>query len=212
MNVLFFGPPGAGKGTQSALLVSRKNMEHISTGNLFREAIKNGTLLGKQAKEFLDKGQLVPDSITVGLIQDVFSKLGGKSFILDGFPRNVPQAEALSQLLKETRTHLDKAIFVDVPASDLVARLSGRRVCESCSTVYHVQGQMPKRAEICDKCGGKVSQRSDDREAVIKERLAVYDEKTAPLKDYYQRQGILAEVNGLGSSEEVYGRILKTMN
>jgi adenylate kinase len=207
LNILLFGPPGAGKGTQSALLKSELGMAHISTGDLFRAAMKNGTELGKKAKGYLDGGQLVPDSITIGMVKEVFEGLAAKSFILDGFPRNRAQAEALQGLLRETKLVLHKAIFLTVPAGFLVDRLSGRRVCEKCGTTYHVVASPSKKEGVCDKCGSNVIQRSDDRREVIEERLKVYEASTKPLKEYYEEKGLLVELDGSGSAEKVFGLI-----
>ena len=183
MNILLFGPPGAGKGTQSELLKSQLGMTHISTGDLFRAALKNKTPLGIEAKKYLDKGQLVPDSVTIGMVEEVLSKLDAKSFILDGFPRNTPQADALEGILKNLHLKIEKAIFVSIPSSDLVARLCGRRVCEKCGATYHVAAKPPRREGVCDNCGGNVIQRSDDYKEVIEDRIRVYEKSTQPLKD-----------------------------
>ncbi|MGE3973418.1 MAG: adenylate kinase [Bdellovibrionales bacterium] len=207
MNILLFGPPGAGKGTQSELLKSELNMTHISTGDLFRAAMKNGTELGKKAKSFMDSGQLVPDSITIGMVKEAFETLGGKSFILDGFPRNKAQAQALETLLRETRLELDKAIFLNVPSQQIIDRLSGRRVCEKCGATYHVVTSPPKAEGTCDKCSGKVIQRSDDRKEVIEERLRVYEGNTKPLKEYYEQSGCLVEIDGTGATRDVFERL-----
>lgn len=212
MNILLFGPPGAGKGTQSAMLKSELNMAHVSTGDLFRAAIKNGTELGKQAKSFMDSGQLVPDAITIGLVKEVFQTLNGKNFILDGYPRNKNQAEALEMLLSEMSLKLNKAIFLQVPSWLLVERLSGRRVCEKCGTTYHATSSPPKQEGVCDKCAGSVIQRSDDRKEVIEERLKVYYENTRPLKEYYEGMGYLVEIDGAGTSAVVFGLLKKELN
>ncbi len=207
MNVLLFGPPGAGKGTQSAFLVERLDMCHISTGDLFRKAMKENTALGIEAKKFIDQGQLVPDTVTIGMVKEVLQKLKGKGFILDGFPRNVVQAKALEGLLTELKLNLDKALFLEVPHEALLTRLTGRRVCRSCGTVYHVEFSPPKKAGVCDNCGGEVYQRTDDKAEAIGTRLKVYTESTAPLKDYYQRQGKLVDIDGQGEVESIFSRI-----
>lgn len=211
MNLILFGPPGAGKGTQSELLIDRLKMKHISTGNLFRDAIRNGTALGREAKGFLDSGKLVPDSVTIGLVAEELGKLGGQDFILDGFPRNVVQAEALETLLKSKGLSVGKSLFIEVPIEMLLGRLTGRRVCKSCGAVYHVQTKPPKREGICDTCGGEVVQRPDDCEEVIRTRLEAYDHSTRPLRDYYKSHGPYGEVSGVGSAEDVYGRIIKAL-
>lgn len=212
MNLILFGPPGAGKGTQSELLIEREKMAHISTGDLFRAAIKTGTPLGKEAKGYLDAGKLVPDSVTIGLVEEVLQKLNGKSFILDGFPRNVAQAEALNGLLAKLSLKIDKVIFLEVPLDRLLGRLTGRRTCKSCGTVYHVETKPPKAEGVCDVCGGPVIQRPDDRAEVITTRLEAYDQSTRPLKDYYKTDGPYVEVDGLGETEDVYARIIKALH
>lgn len=207
MNLLLFGPPGAGKGTQSAFLVEQMGMLHISTGNLFREAVSKKTPLGVKAKSFMDQGQLVPDEVTIGLVEEVLAGLGGKSFILDGFPRTVPQAEALDALLSKMKLKLDKAVSFEVPRADLTRRLAGRRVCEKCGAVYHVDSKPSKKAGVCDNCGGSVVQRKDDQEDVIKARLEAYDKSTAPVKEYYSKKGSLTEIQGTGTENEVFERL-----
>lgn len=211
MNIVLFGPPGAGKGTQSQLLVSRLQMRQISTGDLFREAVKNQTALGVKAKSYMDAGQLVPDDITIGLVDEVVTKLGDQSFILDGFPRTVPQANALETLLKSRGLKIGKAVFMDVPREYLLRRLTGRRVCSSCGAVYHVDSKPSKVEGKCDVCGGPVVQRKDDHESVIGTRLEAYDKSTSPLKQYYADKGMYSEVNGIGSTEEVYERIVNAL-
>jgi len=207
LNLIFFGPPGAGKGTQSALLIERLNMKHISTGDLFRAAIKNGTRLGTEAKTYLDAGKLVPDSITIGLVDEVLQTLDGKGFILDGFPRTVVQAEALGGLLSRLSLKIDKSLFLEVPLDLLLGRLTGRRICKSCGTTYHIESKPPTTAGVCDKCSAAVVQRPDDCEEVIRTRLEAYEMSTKPLKDYYRAKGPFAVVDGTGSSEEVFSRI-----
>ncbi|MCB0393591.1 MAG: adenylate kinase [Bdellovibrionales bacterium] len=208
MNILLFGPPGAGKGTQSALLVERKGMTHISTGDLFRENIKNGTPLGLEAKKYMDDGKYVPDSVTLNMVRDVFGKRDmSKGFILDGFPRTTPQADGLKELLSELKMELDKAIFLNVPNTVLLGRLTGRRVCKSCGAVFHVESKPPKKSGVCDVCQGELVQRTDDSENVVGTRLETYEKNTAQLKDYYQAEGILVDVDGLGDTEDVFKRL-----
>lgn len=210
MNLILFGAPGAGKGTQSELLIKRENMSQISTGDLFRAAIKNQTELGKKAQAFMDKGELVPDSIVIGMVEEVLTK-GNSSFILDGFPRTVPQAEALDELLKKLHIKVDKAIFLEVPNKILMGRLTGRRVCKTCGTVYHIESKPTAKEGLCDKCGGAVVQRNDDKEEVIGNRLKAYEEFTMPLKNYYKKTGQYAEVDGNRDTEEVYKSIKALM-
>jgi adenylate kinase len=211
LNLILFGPPGAGKGTQSELLIKRLNMRQISTGDLFRAAIKTGTPLGNEAKGYLDAGKLVPDSVTIGLVEEVLSGLKGQSFILDGFPRNVAQADALESLLKKMNLKIDKSLFVEVPMDMLLGRLTGRRVCKSCGAVYHVETRPPQKEGVCDKCGGEVLQRPDDRAEVIQTRLDAYEQSTKPLKEYYRAHGHYAEISGVGTAEDVYARVIKAL-
>lgn len=213
MNIILFGPPGAGKGTQSALLVERRSMKHISTGDLFREAVKNQTPLGVKAKGFMDAGQLVPDEVVIGMVEEVLLKLKaeGRSFILDGFPRTVPQAEALEKALGNLGLKIGKSIFLEVPRQDLMRRLTGRRVCNSCGAVYHIDTKPAKKDGICDVCGGQVVQRKDDHEDVIGTRLEAYDKSTSPLKRYYADKGMLSELNGVGGTEEIFARLAEQL-
>lgn len=212
MNILLFGPPGAGKGTQSAFLVEDLKMKHISTGDMFRAAIKNQTPLGLEVKNILDQGKLVPDDVTVRMVEEEFQNLGGKSFILDGFPRTIAQAEALDGLLQKKGIKDVKAVFLTVPDSLLIDRLSGRRVCRACGATYHVQAKPPKDGKTCDNCGGTdIYQRPDDSREAIGTRLKVYEENTKPLREYFQKQGRLFEVDGTGEVGEVYQRIKKLL-
>ncbi|MBX3039305.1 MAG: adenylate kinase [Bdellovibrionaceae bacterium] len=203
MNVILFGAPGAGKGTQSSLMIERLGMKQISTGDLFRAAIKNQTDLGKKAQEYMDKGQLVPDSIVIGMVEEVL-KGETKEFILDGFPRTVAQAQALDELLRKLGLSVGKAIFLEVPMEILMDRLTGRRVCKSCGAVYHVTSKPPKMAGVCDLCGGEVYQRNDDKAEVIGTRLKTYEEFTSPLKSFYKDAGKYVEVDGDRATESVY--------
>jgi adenylate kinase len=211
LNLILFGPPGAGKGTQSQLLIEREGMKQLSTGDLFRAAIKNQTPLGQEAKGYLDQGKLVPDSVTIGLVREELGRLNGQNFILDGFPRNVAQAEALQALLADLGLTIGRSIFLEVPMDMLLGRLTGRRVCKSCATVYHIESKPPKKAGVCDVCGGEVVQRPDDKEDVIRTRLETYEASTRPLKDYYKAKGPYAVVDGTGTSEEVFSRIKKVL-
>ncbi|MGE5085544.1 MAG: adenylate kinase [Bacillota bacterium] len=208
MNLILFGAPGAGKGTQSELLIKRLGMTQISTGDLFRAAIKGQTDLGKKAQEFMDKGQLVPDSIVIGMVEEVLQK-GVNNFILDGFPRTVAQAEALDDLLNRMTLSIGKAIFLEVPMEILMDRLTGRRVCKSCGAVYHIVSKPSKTEGICDNCGGEVIQRNDDKAEVIETRLKTYQEFTSPLKEFYKKSGKYIQVDGNRGTEEVYSEIEK---
>ncbi len=212
MNIILFGPPGAGKGTQSALLVQRLSMLQISTGDLFRAAIKNKTPLGVKAKSFIDKGELVPDTVTIGMVAEVFDKLDGKNFILDGFPRTLAQARALDDLLSEHHMSVGRAIFLEVDQEELIERLTGRRICKNCGAVYHVRNSPPKVEGKCDKCGeSALYQREDDKEEVIKTRFAAYTRDTLPLVDYFKGKGAYLGVDGMRDSEVVFSEIKRAL-
>ena len=211
MSIILFGAPGAGKGTQSALLVEKLGMTQISTGDLFRAAIKNKTELGVKAQSYMDKGQLVPDSIVIGMVEEVL-KSGVKNFILDGFPRTVPQAEALDELLKKLSLSVSKAIFLEVPRTELMSRLTGRRVCKNCGAVYHIVNKPSKNEGVCDNCGGQVVQRNDDKTEVVGARLDVYDQYTSPLKDYYTKAHKYVEIDGNRDTETVFSEIKKLIS
>ncbi len=212
MNIVLFGAPGAGKGTQSELLVSRLNMVQISTGDLFRAAIKNKTELGQKAQSYIDKGELVPDSIVIGMVDEVLARLENKSFILDGFPRTRAQAEALGMILRQRGLELGKAVFLEVPREELLGRLTGRRVCKSCGAVYHVQSKPSKVAGVCDNCGNEIIQRNDDKEDVIATRLKTYEENTLPLRTYFKELNKYVEVNGSQDTEAVFSSIKKVFS
>lgn len=203
MNLILFGAPGAGKGTQSTFLVEQKGFVQISTGDLLRAATKNKTGLGLQAQSFMDKGDLVPDTIVLALLEEAIIGLKGRSFILDGFPRNASQAEALGLVLKKNGLRVDRVISLEVPRDVLLQRLAGRRVCKSCGAVYHVSFKSTKVDGVCDQCSGAVIQRNDDKEEVIGNRLTTYEQATAPLKSYYKEQGILVELNGDRDANEI---------
>lgn len=199
MNLILLGAPGAGKGTQAAYISERFNIPQISTGNIIREALKNGTEMGLKAKSFLDAGKLVPDEVVIGIIEERLSKDDCKNgFILDGFPRTIPQAEALDKM----GIIIDKVIAIEVPDEKIVTRLSGRRVCEKCGRPYHIIDLKPKNDGICDSCTGALIQRKDDKEETVKARLVEYHEKTEPLKGYYEAQGKLRVVDGQDKVEE----------
>ncbi|WP_040953104.1 adenylate kinase [Gorillibacterium massiliense] len=197
MNIIFMGPPGAGKGTQAERIVSEFHIPHISTGDAFRAAMKEGTPLGVEAKKFVDQGLLVPDEITVGIVRERLHQADcAQGFMLDGFPRTISQAESLDAILESMGTKIDAVIDLQVDRSFLLARLTGRRICKSCGSTYHVVFNPPAKENVCDKCGGELYQRSDDTEEKVGTRLDEYINKTAPLLDYYDRQGILRKVNG----------------
>jgi adenylate kinase len=208
MRLVLLGAPGAGKGTQAKMLIEKYRIPQISTGDILRKAVADGTPLGKEAKVIMDKGELVPDKIVLGLVDErVKQDDCKKGFILDGFPRNTVQAEALDKLLNDIKTPLDSALSVDVPKEDLMKRLTGRRTCKSCQQMYNIYFTPPKKEGACDKCGGELFQRGDDKEETIKKRLDVYDAQTAPLIDYYKKKGILKSVAGTGSIDEIFKKV-----
>jgi len=212
MHILLMGPPGAGKGTQAAELVEKFNIPHISTGDMFRAAVKEGTELGKQAKAYMDSGQLVPDSVTIGIVKERLAKPDcQKGFIIDGFPRTIEQARALDQTLNELGVKLDRVINISVPDSELVSRMTGRRICKGCGATYHIMYNPPADETACDKCGSEIFQRNDDREATVKNRLAVYQAQTKPLIEYYQDKGLYTEIDGLQPIEKVLADIIASL-
>ncbi|MBO9597618.1 MAG: adenylate kinase [Cohnella sp.] len=208
MNVIFMGPPGAGKGTQAERIVSEFGIPHISTGDAFRSAMSQGTPLGVEAKKFVDQGLLVPDEITIGIVRDRLAHDDCKrGFLLDGFPRTISQAEALDEILSASGRGIDHVINLTVDRGLLLARLTGRRICKSCGSTYHVLFNQPKAEGVCDKCGGSLYQRSDDTEEKVGTRLDEYANKTAPLLAFYSEQGKLREVDGEQEIEAVTGQI-----
>ena len=208
MRLVFLGAPGAGKGTQAKKLVEKYGIPQISTGDLLRAAVAQGTALGKEAKSYMDRGELVPDQVVLGMVKERLSQDDcKKGFILDGFPRNVAQAEALDKMLAEMNIPLDLALNIDVPFEDLMKRLTGRRTCKSCGQMYNIYYSPPKVEGKCDKCGGDLFQRDDDKEETIKKRLDVYKAQTEPLIDYYSKKGILKSVSGTGSIDEIFNSI-----
>ncbi|MCR5833762.1 MAG: adenylate kinase [Selenomonadaceae bacterium] len=196
MQLLMMGPPGAGKGTQAAKLVKQFKIPQISTGDMFRAAVKEGTELGKQAKACMEAGKLVPDEVTIGIVRERLAKDDCKGgFILDGFPRTVEQADALTKILNELGKKLTRVLNIHVPAEDLIERAVGRRICKKCGATYHVKFNPPKGAN-CDECGGELYQRGDDNEETMKNRLGVYEASTRPLIDYYKIAGVYTEIDG----------------
>jgi len=195
--VVLLGAPGAGKGTQAALITKETGLAHITTGELFRENIRKGTPLGQKAKPYYDAGQLVPDELTIGML---LARLGeddcARGCLLDGFPRNLEQARALDQALSQRGTEIGKVLYIKVPNEELIARLSGRWTCRQCGAVYHERNQPPRSPGVCDQCGGELYQRDDDRPEVARQRLDVYFQNTAPLIDYYRERRRLVEVEG----------------
>jgi adenylate kinase len=203
------GPPGAGKGTQARMLGERIHAPQIASGDLLRAAVRDKTPLGVEAKSYMDKGSLVPDELVLKLIDARLDQADAKDgFILDGFPRSVPQAEALAKMLKKRGETLSKVIAIDVPDEDLVGRISGRRTCRNCNEMYHVIFDPPAKPGICNKCGGELYLRDDDKEETVRHRLVVYNDATKPLLDYYGKVGILAQVDGTGRPDEILGLIL----
>ena len=204
MHILLMGPPGAGKGTQAAELVKAFDIPHISTGDMFRAAIKGGTELGKKAKGYMDEGKLVPDEVTIGIVHERLSKDDcKKGFILDGFPRTVEQADALTGILKDLGLSLTRVLNISVPSEDLIERATGRRICKKCGATYHVKFNPPKKEGICDVCGGELFQRGDDTAETMKNRLSVYEAQTKPLIEYYEKAGIYTEVDGRQAIDKV---------
>lgn len=197
MQLLIMGAPGAGKGTQAAFLVERYNIPQISTGDMFRAAVKEGTQLGKAAAECMSAGKLVPDEITIGIVRERLSKADcAKGFILDGFPRTVEQADALNEILAQLGKKLTRVLNVNVPAEDLIERAVGRRICKKCGATYHVKFKPSKEEGKCDECGGELYQRADDTAETMRSRLSVYESSTRPLIDYYKAAGVYSEVDG----------------
>jgi adenylate kinase len=209
MRLVIFGPQGAGKGTQSARIAEKYGIPIIATGDIFRWAIKGGTALGLKAKEYVDAGHLVPDEVTIGVVDERLQADDCKSgFLIDGFPRNVEQAEALDRIVKKQGHSLDAALVIDVPEEVSIRRITGRRVCSECGRNYHVDAP-PEKNWTCDFCGGEVVERTDDHDEVaVRERLRLYHEQTEPLKKYYETKGLLKEVHGVGTPDEVFSRIV----
>lgn len=212
MKLLIMGPPGAGKGTQAEMLVKELAITHISTGDMFRAAIKEGTEMGRKAKEYMDRGELVPDEVVVGMVKDRLQKPDcQKGFLLDGFPRTLAQAEALDETLRSMGIQLDGVINITVPRDRLMARLTGRRVCRNCGATYHILFNPPKVEGKCNACGGELYQRSDDNEEAVANRLDVYEAQTRPLIDYYTKKGLLININGDQEIKEVFAEIMASL-
>jgi adenylate kinase len=213
VRLVLLGPPGAGKGTQARVLATRWGIPQVASGDLLRAVVREDSKLGREAASYMDRGQLVPDELVLRLIDERLGKKDArKGFILDGFPRNVMQAEALAKGLDHAGLKLDKAVAVIVPDEEIVKRISGRRTCRKCNAMYHVVFEPPARPGVCDKCGGELYQREDDAEETVRERLKVYTEMTRPLLDHYGRLGLLAQVDGVGRPDEVEKRILTAIN
>lgn len=212
MRLVLLGAPGAGKGTQAKKLIEKYGIPQISTGDLLRAAVAAGSPLGKEAKSFMDKGELVPDRVVLGMVEERLKQDDcKKGYILDGFPRNTAQAEALDKMLSGMGMSLTSALSVDVPFEDLMKRLTGRRTCKACGQMYNIYFNAPKKESACDKCGGALFQRDDDKEETIKKRLDVYTAQTAPLMEYYRKKGILSSVNGTGSIDQIFTAVCNAL-
>jgi adenylate kinase len=212
MNLILLGGPGAGKGTQAKMMIDKYQIPQISTGDILRAAVKEGTELGKQAKACMDEGKLVPDSVVIGIIEDRLKQADcQKGFILDGFPRTVPQAEALDATLKKMASKIDHVLSIDVDEEELVKRLTGRRTCKKCGQMFHIMFNPPQKEGICDKCGSELYQRDDDNEATVRSRLATYNQQTKPLIDYYTKQELVRQIEGIGSISDIFQKIVVTL-
>ena len=213
MHILLMGPPGAGKGTQAEKLIDAYKIPHISTGDMFRAAVSQGTELGKEAKRYMDAGGLVPDVVTIGIVREGLAKPEcAKGFILDGFPRTQEQAVALDGILQDLGIKLTGVVNIEVPDKDLVARVTGRRICKKCGATYHITFNPPKVEGICDKCGGDLYQRDDDKAETVKHRLAAYHSQTEPLISYYKKQGVYIEVDGTQPIDKVYNNVKSSLD
>ena len=212
MRLILVGPPGAGKGTQAVALAAHYKIPHISTGDIFRANLKNGTELGKQAQSYMDRGELVPDSVTNEMVKD---RLGNSDvangFLLDGFPRNTNQAEVLDAILLEKKMPLDAALELVIDNSEIIRRLSGRRTCRNCSATFHKDFEKPNVDGVCDKCNGKLYQREDDKEEVIARRLEIYSQQTAPIISYYKKAGILKSISAIGDVSEITQKVISLL-
>ena len=212
MRLIILGAPGAGKGTQAVNLAKIHDVPHISTGDIFRSNIKNGTDLGKKAKEYIDKGLLVPDDVTIGIVKDrLLQPDCQKGFILDGFPRTIEQAEKLDAILENMNVKLDKVLNIHVPGDEIVSRMSGRRVCSKCGASYHTEYKPTKEKDICDNCNANVIQREDDKEEIVRQILETYHKQTEPLIEYYTKKGKLVTVKGREKIEDTTNEVIKAL-
>ena len=208
MRLVLLGAPGVGKGTQADQMSAKWGRPKISTGDILREAVRNKTALGLQAKACMDEGKLVPDSIVIGIVREKLAEPGcARGFLLDGFPRTVAQAEELGRMLESQKTRLDRVLNITVPRDEVVKRLTGRRSCPKCQAVFHVDFAPPAKAGLCDRCGGELIQRTDDKRETVEARLKVYEEQTAPLIQYYREKALLSDVDGAGRVEDVQRRL-----
>lgn len=213
MNLILLGPPGAGKGTQAQMIVDRYHLPQISTGDILRAAVKEGTSLGKQAKIFMDRGQLVPDEVVIGIIDERLRASDCKTgFILDGFPRTNPQAEAFQAILTKIGKSVDHVINIEVDPEELVRRLTGRRTCNNCGGMFHILFHPPKKEGVCDRCGGTLYRREDDGEETIRTRLKEYEKQTAPLIQYYQNKKLLRSIRGVGGQNQIFEQIIRVLD
>lgn len=213
MRLILLGPPGSGKGTQANLLQDKFNIPKISTGDILRAAVEDDTELGKQAKKFMDKGELVPDEVVIGLIKERIVEPDCEAgFILDGFPRTIVQAEKLGETLEAMGQDIDSVLDLEVDRGELLVRLTGRRTCKNCGAMFHRTSHPPKVEEICDECGGGLYQRPDDNEETIVKRLEVYSKETAPLKEFYQKQGKLKTIQGRGGMDAIFSQLCKMVS
>jgi adenylate kinase len=213
MNIILLGPPGAGKGTQAKMLVEKYQIPQISTGDILRAAVKEGSPLGKEAKACMDKGELVPDSVVIGIVEERIQQPDcTKGYMLDGFPRTVPQAEALDEMLQKLNSQIDHVVSIEVANEELVGRLTGRRTCRECGAGFHVMFDPPKEEGACDKCGGELYQRDDDNVETVTARLQVYESQTLPLIDYYNKQGKIRPIDGVGEIKEIFGRVTQVLS
>jgi adenylate kinase len=215
MNLILLGGPGAGKGTQAKKLIDKYQVPQISTGDILRAAVKEGTEMGRKAKEFMDAGKLVPDEVVIGIIKDRLAQADCKQgFILDGFPRTVPQAEALGKVLEGLKAGIDHVISIDVDEEALVTRLTGRRTCKNaaCGQMFHIQFTPPKKEGVCDKCGGELYQRDDDNETTVRSRLTTYNTATAPLIDFYTKLGLVRPIAGVGGIDDIFNKIVAILS
>ena len=213
MKIVMLGAPGAGKGTQAIKIADKYDIPHISTGDIFRANIKGGTELGQKAKSYIDKGELVPDEVTIGMLLDRIAQDDCKNgYVLDGFPRTIPQAESLTEALKSQGDQIDFALNIDVPDEAIIERMSGRRVCPKCGATYHIVYAAPKTENICDKCGTELIIRSDDKPETVKDRLNVYHQQTEPLIAYYKTAGVLREVDGTQELPKVFEDVVAILS
>lgn len=213
MNLILLGPPGAGKGTQAQLMVDRYHIPQISTGDILRAAVKGKTPLGVKAKGFMDQGKLVPDELVIGIIEERLKAADcHPGFILDGFPRTIAQAEALQPILSKMGRSIDHVVNIEVEDEELVRRLTGRRTCKNCGAMFHIVFHAPKREGICDRCGGTLYQREDDKEETIRTRLKEYQKQTAPLIQYYQQKKTLRSIQGVGGQEQIFEQIVRLLD